>query len=460
MRIKYFLFFVAALMSGACEEKSEHAVIELNIADAELDQVVFYNKVDMRYNHVTNVKDQQYVIENVDGAEIIQFQATSNQIPIFVQPGTNVSVSKNAGSGFEIVSTDNEEQQLLEEFDKQMSIASAKYGLPNLSNLEPVEFQEQLQKKYAKTHQLLIQAKQEGVATGLISILRARMMADKVRSVINYPNYYEYLNKQQPNLPDDFYQVVEDFDINDEKAYYFDEAWLTAAEVVTRESDYASYDDVEEIYIDQYQKLDENISNEKVKELVQYQILTNKINYGGGIGKLGPQIKDFIHNAKDERRINELNLAMDKWAHLEKGLQAPDFVAYDRNGKAVRLSDLQGKNVYIDVWATWCGPCIAEIPALKSMEEKYHDENVAFVSVSIDEQRDREKWKKMIEARDLGGIQIIAENNWKSEIAQKYNISSIPRFMMIDAEGQIVSANAPRPSDSKGFNHMLAEVLD
>ncbi len=132
-----------------------------------------------------------------------------------------------------------------------------------------------------------------------------------------------------------------------------------------------------------------------------------------------------------------------------KGSSSPSFDYENFKGGKTSLSDLKGKYVYLDIWATWCGPCIMEIPALKELENQYEDKNIEFVSISIDQQRDYEKWKKMIVEKDLGGIQLFADNNWNSEFVKNYKINGIPRFILLDPDGNIVSPDAPRPSDPK-----------
>ncbi len=139
---------------------------------------------------------------------------------------------------------------------------------------------------------------------------------------------------------------------------------------------------------------------------------------------------------------------------LKKGDPSPKFNYPDQNDQNVSLDDLKGKYVYVDVWATWCGPCKKEIPFLKEMDEQYKGKNIAFVSLSIDKMEHKDKWLKMIEDEDLKGIQILADNDWNSEFVTAYNIKGIPRFILIDKEGNIVDSNAPRPSDP-----YLKEVL-
>ena len=132
---------------------------------------------------------------------------------------------------------------------------------------------------------------------------------------------------------------------------------------------------------------------------------------------------------------------------LRKGDPSPGFNYPDKNGNNVSLADLKGKYVYIDVWATWCGPCKREIPYLKEMDEEFKGKDIAFVSLSIDKMEHKEKWLKMIEDEDLKGIQIMADQDWNSDFVTAYKIQGIPRFILLDKEGNIVNSNAPRPSD-------------
>jgi len=149
---------------------------------------------------------------------------------------------------------------------------------------------------------------------------------------------------------------------------------------------------------------------------------------------------------------------------LPAGSPSPSFDAYENyKGGTTSLVDLKGKYVYVDVWATWCGPCKAEIPSLKKLDKKYHDKNLTFVSLSIDDERShqgsmdkaREAWKAMIADKELGGVQILAPKGWKSEFVTDYKINGIPRFILIDPSGNIVTADAPRPSDPE-----LIELFD
>lgn len=137
---------------------------------------------------------------------------------------------------------------------------------------------------------------------------------------------------------------------------------------------------------------------------------------------------------------------------------SPTFDYENHKGGSTKLEDLRGKYVYIDVWATWCGPCRAEIPYLKKVEEKFHDKNIEFVSISIDTKKDYEKWKKFVVEKELGGIQLFADKDWSSDFIKAYGITGIPRFILIDPQGMIVNANADRPS-SPALTTLLEGLL-
>lgn len=154
-------------------------------------------------------------------------------------------------------------------------------------------------------------------------------------------------------------------------------------------------------------------------------------------------------NVTDENFKTELTEKYNKIKTLAKGKPSPKFDYENHKGGTTSLDDLKGKYVYIDVWATWCGPCKREIPFLKEVEKQYHGKNIEFVSISIDETEDHNKWKEFVTQEELGGVQLYADNAWQSQFVKDYAIEGIPRFILVDTEGNIVSADAPRPSDQK-----------
>ena len=151
-------------------------------------------------------------------------------------------------------------------------------------------------------------------------------------------------------------------------------------------------------------------------------------------------IVDGIENHKEYTLTRRSVLA----ALPQPGEAATDFTYPDKDGNNVALSDFIGSVVYVDVWATWCGPCRAEMPFLHDLEAEYSDKNVTFIGVSVDEEKNRQVWLDMMEEKDMQGVQIFADG-W-SQITKDYAINGIPRFMLFDTEGNVSNLNADRPS--------------
>lgn len=141
------------------------------------------------------------------------------------------------------------------------------------------------------------------------------------------------------------------------------------------------------------------------------------------------------------------------------GKASPSFDYENYKGGKTKLSDFKGKYVYIDLWAIWCAPCRAEIPYLKKLEEKYHGKNIEFVSISIDKLKDSDKWRKFVADKSLGGTQLLADKDWESEFIVNYNVTGIPRFILLDPSGNIVKYDAARPSDPE-LDKQLTALLN
>jgi thiol-disulfide isomerase/thioredoxin len=143
---------------------------------------------------------------------------------------------------------------------------------------------------------------------------------------------------------------------------------------------------------------------------------------------------------------------------FEEGAEAFDFAGKDVNGQEHKLTDYKGKLVYVDVWATWCGPCKAQIPALKELEKQFHGQPIEFLSISVDKPKDKQKWMDFVKENELKGVQLMADKAFDSDVAKAYGINAIPRFMLFDKDGKIVTIDAPRPSDDK-INEFLKQYL-
>ncbi|WP_430813277.1 TlpA family protein disulfide reductase [Carboxylicivirga sp. RSCT41] len=185
--------------------------------------------------------------------------------------------------------------------------------------------------------------------------------------------------------------------------------------------------------------------------------LTNYIIQRSISGKYFNQVMaaygDLIVTDLQQKELKAYETQIMKFA---EGADAFDFEYPDAQGKMHALSDYKGKLVLVDIWATWCAPCKAEIPHLEQLMKNYTDnDEIVFISVSIDKNREKEKWLAFIDEHHLGGIQLLADYAFESDIIYDYEINGVPRFMLFNKDGKILTVNAPRPS-----NPQLKELID
>lgn len=188
--------------------------------------------------------------------------------------------------------------------------------------------------------------------------------------------------------------------------------------------------------------IDNEFSDEKILE----EMYLNKVdeivnNYGvSGMNPYFDKLKEMTDN---KERLKPIQDIFDVWENVAPGKPSADFAFPDIDGNIYTLDDFKGKYLYIDVWATWCGPCIREIPHLKELKKKYANRNIEIIAISVDE--NKTDWENYVNNQNLEGVQLYA-GGWNNNFVQHFMITGIPRFILLDKEGMIIDANAPRPS--------------
>ena len=131
-----------------------------------------------------------------------------------------------------------------------------------------------------------------------------------------------------------------------------------------------------------------------------------------------------------------------------------DVVLEDADGNVVDISSFKGKYLYIDLWASWCGPCCKEVPYLQAIEKDFQDSNIVFLSISTD--TDKEAWKNKMAELNMHGNQLHDRNN---TLCNSLNVRGIPFFLIYDKEGKLHTYGAMRPSRGDDLK-MILEGLE
>jgi len=124
---------------------------------------------------------------------------------------------------------------------------------------------------------------------------------------------------------------------------------------------------------------------------------------------------------------------------LAVGKEFPDFSEPDLDGKTASVGNFKGKIVLVDFWATWCGPCVAELPNVIKAYEKYHDKGFEIVGISLD--KDKGRLTSFLKAKNMTWQQVFDGNGWESKVAKKYQVQSIPATYLIGKDGKLLASN-------------------
>lgn len=209
--------------------------------------------------------------------------------------------------------------------------------------------------------------------------------------------------------------------------------------------------------IDKKRKEIENIAKLKesnFKNRLLFSYLKTNLEEANSSLERKELVTNYAHLITDNNLKQNVLHQFKIFERLGKGNVARLIKTKDLNDKMVEISKFKGKFVAIDVWATWCGPCKYESPYFEKMAIKYKNENIVFVGLSTD--KDVKKWYIDAKNKSKSVTHLLLEEYLL--FSKDYNVNSIPRFILIDAEGKIYSADMPRPSDAS-FENILRKAL-
>lgn len=260
----------------------------------------------------------------------------------------------------------------------------------------------------------------------------ARIKADILNSLANINSYYPYVHKLKGAsliaFEAEYSKIIEPY------FNYYSESNLNPLFLKL-----GVYRNVLSIILNH--TLDSSESKSKINDWIKAAELVQQLK----------ELKTKKEIATYEKKIQEIqtieyrrtvNTTFKELLRFGNGDIAKDFIFENIHNQSSHLKDFAGKVIYIDLWATWCGPCIEELPYLDSLREKYKNNNeIIFITLSID--NNKLLWAKNLAIKKAIGIQGIIDRNKLLD----YMVATIPKTIIINKEFKIVSMNGPLPSD-------------
>ena len=189
------------------------------------------------------------------------------------------------------------------------------------------------------------------------------------------------------------------------------------------------------------------------------QLLYDKLEMEGP-GAVGTLLPAFQRQVRDSALVRAVQARYRHLLPLQPGRPAPDFTLRDEVEKRVSLHDFRGKVVYLDFWASWCGPCVAEAPAMARLRQQFGGRDVVFLAVSIDEQP--AAWRAALDRLHLrapNARHLIDPHTFLANSLRAYEVRGVPSYWIIGRDGRIIQGNAPRPSEQEKAVTALERAL-
>ena len=338
------------------------------------------------------------------------------------------------------------------EISRFVNLSSKAFDSMKYSSMDPsasrpnAEYRALLEENYAKVKAALKKIKNKEQRQYYTRLSEGNYKWTKARLIMDDCENKKVNSKTDPEM----LALIKDIDVNDDINYQTNMS-LTALNQSAK-NEFGGNN--EALCYELMDIVNKRVTNPKLRNVMVRIIGQDYYIYGDGTGNYEEFTKRFKEFAGQDapivdgmyKQFLEVKKSKEKTA---AGTPAPDITLDLPDGKQVQLKDIaKGKFTYIDVWATWCGPCKKEIPHMAKLVERFKgNDKVQFISISVDESV--EAWKKMIEADKPAWAQYNIHGAVNAQFSKDWGITGIPRFIMIDKDGNIFAADASRPSNEE-----------
>lgn len=451
MNLKFLVKLIAiSVIIYSCQNTSNKVFIQGQVSGNKTDKVVL-NSYELSDTIFLDAKNRFKSIIELNKPSYFNLSVNNSNVQLFLNPGDSVfikMVKNNIEIGGNNKNTNNYLYYKNEYKTKELG------SLIKLFDLKPESFINKTDSVFNSLFLALNKVSIEKKASEFTILEKKALDYEKAQLLLEYasmsPNNY-LINKNT------YYNFIEQLVRSDSSLLgipsfnFFVDAyvnWLTSNETIGKGELYAH-----EYTLIKMQIISRNFASGKIKDQLLYNTLSEHLRFKG-YKNTDLLFKTFMFQCNNSTFKEKLHKPYREYLAMNNGKAAPDFKLIDVENNEFYLANLKGKYIYIDVWATWCKPCLEEAPHFEALKEKYSHKNIEFISISVDKKK--EKWLKYCELKGKSHNQFWVENT--KEFLDAYLIKTIPHFILIGLDGNIIKVNANRPSENN--NNWLEELPD
>lgn len=383
-------------------------------------------------------------------------------VPILLEPNKHLKLSANANdllATLKFSGKNSAENQFLAAYHQEFMANGKQYKIyDHFKNMNPKEFL-----TYLKTHhqaQINLLKKyqaQQNLNEAFVQYQTRMFEVQRWKNLLIYSEEKAFSTKGKPMLPKDYYsQLPQVFSWTDEWVRSTDYQYLVSLYLKHK---FRQKNLGKTSTRDYYNFVKKTIESKKAPQLLSHQlakIVCRGLMSGNfSLAQLQVMYDDCLALNRLPALEKLLKTQYQVAKQLDKGQAAPAFTLKNIEGKQVSLNDFRGKVVFLDFWASWCPPCMREVPHAKKLQEKLKAQPVVFLYISVDQ--NAKMWKRAVERKQIKGVHLNAPGV-KNSVTQAYNIRAFPHYIIIDKEGKIWHRNASRPS--RGAYQQIVAALE
>ena len=275
-----------------------------------------------------------------------------------------------------------------------------------------------------------------------VDYYRTEITYEWANLVVSYPTNYMFANgHKNEDLPADYHEALDQIELVDEAAIgttdyrtFLDRNFVRIREDADDRVQLEQLSDSQrQDHIETYTPY--NQAKQTLHGKVRYFFIAGEIvwDFRKGWFDQGEQrLAEFLQDNPYPEYTEVVEEVVREISKLKPGQPAPDFTLSDLQGQSVSLSDFKGQAVFLDFWASWCGPCIGAVPYLEEIKQRTRDQKVVFLNISLDP---ADEWHQAVEEHGLTGVHVHSPGGWQSAVAQLYQVQSIPSYFLVRPDG-------------------------